>query len=149
MNKTILLGFLLLSSVSVVYSQVKDLGYRYDCFEYYYPTIIFKELLKIIDTNDINTLIKNENIEISVTMTLNTNTGYPKKIIINDATNFLSHVEKAMFRYRLFKIQFELCHEDCFKKNKSSKEVYPNFRFKTPTFQVWWYLTEVKGLCPF
>lgn len=142
MKKIVLYGIFLWSNVCFVYSQVKDIGYRIDCFEYYYPTIVFKELLEIIDTNDRNRLINNEKIKFSVTITLNTNTGYPKEIIINDASNFLSCVEKEMLKKRLFKIQFELCHDDYLRKNKSSKEVYPYFKFKTSSFQRWWYLTK-------
>jgi hypothetical protein len=140
MKKIVLYGIFLWSNVCVVYSQVKDIGYKIDCFEYYYPTIIFEELLKTIDTNKRNRLINNENIEFSVTMTLNANTGYPKEIIINDASHFLSCFEKEMFKNRLLKIQFELCHNDYLRKNKSSKEIYPYFKFKTSSFQRWWFL---------
>jgi hypothetical protein len=91
LKRILILGVFFIFSFNV-YSQT-DIGYKSDCFEIYYPNIVYGNLLSIIDTNIRNTIIDNS-CSFRVYLTLNIETGYLENIIIRDTCDLLSAVKE-------------------------------------------------------
>ncbi len=122
-------------------SQV-DIGYKDNCLEDY-TNVIYEALLYVIDTTTINIIVEKyekENCNFKIYVILDTKTGYPKDIIINDMCNILSDNKKEEYKILLSKKQFDICHADYFLKGKLVNEIYHkgSININSGDFTLWW-----------
>ena len=133
---------LLVININSIYSQ-KDLGYKSNCFEDYYPSIVYGELIKIIDSSTFNNLTKEvNNNKFSIYLQLNINTDKLDSIIIIDSLSLLTSDKKAEIKKNLYNYSFNICHDDYFYKQKKAKQVYKGLKtikFGIGSFYYWWY----------
>ncbi len=157
MKRIVLLAFLVFLGNLKLYSQedlggkVEDLGYKIDCYEFYYPCIIYNKLISIIDSNTIDLLInkfeEDRNCAFIVYYTLNIRTGYLEEVIIRDNCMLLSLEKKEEFKEILYSTKFSICHIDKFYQDLKIVELYRDVykskddvigRASVCAFSVWW-----------
>lgn len=118
----------------------KDIGYKENCFEYYYPNIVYGNLLKLLDTNTKNNFIGNNKCKFFVSLTLNTVTGCLEDVKISDSCNLLTTKKKIEFVALLNKIKFNICHDDYWRRDKKARSIYEKtIKFSVGSFKNWWY----------
>lgn len=135
MRKIITLLSLFFFTNCAGFSQTVDVGYKADCLESY-ANIVYENLLLIIDSTDLNELIK-ENVKFRVLVKFNTDTGYPKEILIIDSLNVLSNEKKEEYKSLLFKTKFYLCHNEHDVHKKTAREVGMT-GIDAGRFSTWW-----------
>lgn len=147
----LLLSLLFAYNCTVVLSQVY-VGYKRACFDFYYPDMIYENLLAIIDTNTRNSMIEKyekDGCIFRVYINLDTKTGYSKTIIIKDPCNILSDSQKEAYCNLLYRIQFDVCHDESLLNEQLAKKIYYDNRDSTRIdaggFNPWWQLKMVRS----